>query len=135
MAVPCPYSKGRELRINRSPAPAQKNKTANDHWVIIGRLVRTRTILLVVSDLIVDVIFFVIQMRLLSLCNVSTVDSGITLLLPSYASIFALQLTIVAAQVPLVGINPVVNVAGAVQHLCATRVILSKRSRPTSTAG
>jgi hypothetical protein len=90
---------------------------------------------LIAPDLIVDVILFAIQLILLSLRDVAAIDPGIALLLPNHASIFTLQLTIVSVQVALVGIDSVVDVVTAMQHFRSARMSLSKRSRPTSTAG
>jgi hypothetical protein len=57
--------------------------------------VGNKVLTIVVSDLVVDVVFFAVQLMLLSLGYITAVDPCIALLLTVHAGVFMLQLSVV----------------------------------------
>lgn len=84
-------------------------------------------VLLVAGDLVVEAIFFTIEVHLLARGDEAAIDASVTLLLPANGSVFCLQLPIVTIEIAVVGVDAVVDVVVAVQHFGAAWVALSER--------
>jgi len=75
-------------------------------------------------NLILHVIFFTIQLGLLSLCNVTAIEFSVSLLLRVNGAILSLQLTIVTAEIPFVSIDLIVHAAISTKHFGPSWMVL-----------
>jgi hypothetical protein len=80
----------------------------------------------VVPNLVVETVFFAIQLMLLSLGDVATILAGVTTLLPMDRTVFVFQLSIMTMQITQVSVDTAIDATTSAIYLSATRVALGK---------
>jgi hypothetical protein len=107
----------------------------NDSYLSIIICSSAQSFLEITIDLVLQVIFFMVQVRLLPACEEAAVSAEVALFLAADGAVFGLELTKMTVQVTVVSVQFAVEACIAAEHFSTAWVTAPGKGRKRGQAG